>query len=364
MSVLSILLLASLAAAGVPAEPQVARAESPKVLANDDDPVPGSPDGPSIRFAENEVDQGDLLQGEIVERELVIHNDGDLPLLLSKATPSCGCTTVISFPPRIAPGDQGVLRFEINSKKIKPGPGRKRILLDTNDLLQPKAGYYFTVNVVALYQSEPSDIRLGGLFDGEKRAKIRLVGASKYGFELESASSRGGMFEIEEFFYISEGVYELTLLAPAVDAPATTRDPLDLVINVKDGRQIQVGQWVNLDHWNPITVVPEGVLLFGNRDTDPLLVEGAKPVTKMVTLRARDPKATFKILSVKLEGVPDGSFGTNVMTLTEGMHYSVAVSLPAYRTESYLNGELIIETDAAIEPIRKLKLRAMFGRKR
>ncbi len=336
-------------------------AASPMVIL---DEPPVAPEGASLRYAENEVDQGDLLQGEIVEREVVIHNDGKEPLLLSNATPSCGCTTVISYPPSIPAGGQGVLRFEVNSKKIKPGPGRKRINLDTNDPLQPKAGYYFTVNVVALYRSEPANLKIAGLFDEKKRATIRLIASSKYGFELESAESRGGLFVIDEFYWISNGVYELTLSTSAAPAPTTTRDPLDLVITVADGRKIEVGQWVDLEHWNPITVIPANALLFGNRDTDPLLVEGAKPVTKMVTLRARDPKQNFQVLSVKIEGVPEGAFQSKVTALEVGSHYSVAVTLPAYRTESYLNGELIIETDATVEPVRKVKLRAMFGRKK
>ena len=203
---------------------------------------------PKARFAENEVDQGILLQGEIVEREVVLHNDGTAPLHITKATPSCGCTTVVSVPQVIEPGGQAVLRFEINSKRIKPGPGRKRIRLTTNDPVPENGDYYFSVEVVALYRSLPPEIHLSGVYDQEKRTTIRLQGTSEYGFELEGAAPREGYFEIEEFYLLEEGLYELVLLAPAVSAPSSVRDPLDLIIKTKDGREVRVGQWVNIDH--------------------------------------------------------------------------------------------------------------------
>ena len=47
-----------------------------------------------------------------------------------------------------------------------------------------------------------------------------------------------------------------------------------------------------------------------------------------------------------------------------GFHYTVQVTLPAYRDEAYLLGKLVIVTDAETEPERVLNLRARFGRKR
>ena len=331
-----------------------------------DEPPVARPAGPSARFAENEIDYGDLLQGEIVEREVLIHNDGQSELQITKATPNCGCTEVTSFPSTIAPGGQGMLRFTINSKKIKPGSGRKRIRLDTNNPIDPNPGYYFTVNVVALYRSEPSDIRVGGVFDEEKRARIRLIQNSDYGFELESAVSRNGMFTIEDFVWVKDGVYELTVVVPANAEPAVTRDPLDFVITTKDSREITVGQWVNIEHWNPVLVVPEQVLQFGNRETDLLLGAGENPlpITKTVTLRSRDPKRNFTVLDAKIVDAPEGVFVAEVIPRTEGSHYQVAVRIPKYRTETFIVGKLVITTDAEIEPVREITVRAKFGRKK
>ena len=336
---------------------------SGSLLAADEPPI-DRPAGPSVRFAENEIDYGDLLQGELIEREVVIHNDGLAELQITKATPNCGCTEVVSFPPAIEPGGQGVLKFTVNSKKIKPGSGRKRIRLDTNNALDPNPGYYFTVNVVALYRSEPSDIRVGGVFDAEKRTRIRLIQNSDYGFDLDSAVSRNGMFTIEDFVWVKDGVYELTVVVAPSAAPEVTRDPLDFVINVKDGRTIKVGQWVNIEHWNPVLVVPENVLQFGNRETDLLLADNALPVSKTVTLRSRDPERNFSVLGVKIEDAPEGAFDAQIIPRTEGSHYQIKVLLPKYQSQSFITGKLVITTDAEIDPVRTITLRAKFGRRK
>ena len=42
----------------------------------------------------------------------------------------------------------------------------------------------------------------------------------------------------------------------------------------------------------------------------------------------------------------------------------MTVTLSEYRKEAFLLGKLIIETDAEINPVRILNLRAKFGRRR
>ncbi len=323
----------------------------------------GPPVAPVLRFSGNEVAYGDLLQGEVTEKELKIFNDGDAPLVITTATPSCGCTTVVSFDREIAPGTAGTVRFQIDSKKIKPGESNKRIQFATNDPKQPLAGYYFSAEVISLYRTDPREIRVSGLFDSEKSATIRLVGITEYGFTLMGIRSRGQMFEVEDFEEIDERTYQVKIVVGPASAPGKTRDPLDLLIEVKDGRQIQVGQWVNIEHLDPVLVAPDRALQFNNADTDRLLVAGAPPVVKTVTLRSRDAERPLQVLSARLEDLPEGAFSVEVHPIVVGSHYTVQVSLPAYRAEAFLMGKLVIETDAAVEPIRTLDLRAKFGRK-
>jgi hypothetical protein len=331
----------------------------------DEPPAGGAPAAvPKLRFGENEVDYGLLRQGEVIERELVIHNDGDAPLLVRQATPSCGCTTIHEFPREIAPGGSGTVKFQVDSRKIHPGDTRKRIKFDTSDPAQMQAAFFFTAEVLALYRSEPAAIALSGLFDRPKSTRIRLIGTTEHGFELLGARSRGGLFEITDFVEVGIGTYELELTAAAAAKPESVRDPLDMQIRLLDGTTIEVGQWVDIAHLDPVEVLPEGALQFENKETDTLLAAGAAPVTKRVLLRTRDPERPFHVLAARLDGFPEGVFETAVETVAEGSQYAVRVTLPAYREEAFLLGKLIIETDSAVEPVRTLHLRAKFGRKR
>jgi hypothetical protein len=335
-------------------------AESSLPAAGDEPPAAAAP---KLRFGENEADYGLLRQGERIDRELVIHNDGDAPLVIRQATPSCGCTTIHEFPKEIAPGGSGTVRFEVDSRKIHPGDTRKRIKFDNNDATQAQAAFFFTAEVLALYRSEPTTIELSGIFDQPKSATVRFIGTTEHGFELLGARSRGGLFEIVEFTEIAPGSYELKLEASAAQRPEKVRDPLDMQVGLLDGTTIEIGQWVEIEHLDPIEVIPEAALQFDNRETDALLAAGAPPLTKSVILRSRDPERKFRVISVRLEGIPEGAVTTSIDTLADGSQYSVKVIIPAYRDEAYLIGKLLIETDSPVEPLRTLHLRAKFGRK-
>lgn len=315
-----------------------------------------------LRFSENEVAHGDLLQGEVVEKSVTIHNDGDALLKISDAKPSCGCTEVLEYPQVVEPGKSGIVRYTIDSKRIKPGDNRKRIRFTTNDPTQHSADYYFSSDVVKLYRSDPQAIRVSGLYDREKSTKVRLIGITDYGFELLGVRSREGKFD-PEVVMVEEGVYEVTIHVPPVAAPARDRDPLDLLIQVKDGRQITVGQWVDIDHWNPISVSAVGQVQFSNRDTDRLIADPATPVAKMVTLLSRDPERPFAVEGVRLEGFPEGVFSTQLTEVKPGLHFEVLLILHSYSDEAYLRGKVHIDTDASIEPTRTLNLLARFGKR-
>ncbi|HRO24766.1 MAG TPA: DUF1573 domain-containing protein, partial [Promineifilum sp.] len=70
---------------------------------------------PRIAPASLSLELGDMPNGEIAERELVVRNDGDAPLVVDTITTSCGCTTAALEPMTIAPGTSGILRITFDS---------------------------------------------------------------------------------------------------------------------------------------------------------------------------------------------------------------------------------------------------------
>ena len=69
-----------------------------------------------IKFDKEEHNFGTLLQGEVVTYSFHFTNAGNMPLIISDVSSSCGCT-VGDFPREpIAPGKDGVIKVTYDSK--------------------------------------------------------------------------------------------------------------------------------------------------------------------------------------------------------------------------------------------------------
>ena len=71
----------------------------------------GKNDLPIISFAKTEHDFGKLIQGEQISVFFKFQNTGNMPLLITKVSASCGCTASKYPTEPIAPGAEG--RFEV-----------------------------------------------------------------------------------------------------------------------------------------------------------------------------------------------------------------------------------------------------------
>lgn len=84
-----------------------------------------------IEFDKTVYDFGTANEGDVVDVEFVVTNSGKTDLVISKATPSCGCT-VPSWPKDpIKPGASEKVIAKFNTSG-KPGMANKSITLFTN----------------------------------------------------------------------------------------------------------------------------------------------------------------------------------------------------------------------------------------
>lgn len=91
------------------------------------------PEGPLPTFAFNEElhDFGVINEGDVVEHVFAFTNTGDAPLIISKATGSCGCT-VPEWPKEpIGVGEAGEIKVKFNSRK-KPNIQNKTVTITAN----------------------------------------------------------------------------------------------------------------------------------------------------------------------------------------------------------------------------------------
>ena len=109
-------------------------------------------DQPSISLETKQFDLGDVMNGEIVSRDVAVENDGASPLVVETVSTSCGCTQASLEPMTIPPGEVGVLHINFDSGAHGlnlTGNVTRQIFINSNDPQQPEALVEFTANILA-----------------------------------------------------------------------------------------------------------------------------------------------------------------------------------------------------------------------
>ena len=74
---------------------------------------------------------GDVDEGELVKFSYKFKNVGKVPLIVSGATGSCGCTVPSTPEEPIAPGETGEIKVQFNSDG-RPGKASKQVTITAN----------------------------------------------------------------------------------------------------------------------------------------------------------------------------------------------------------------------------------------
>lgn len=84
-----------------------------------------------LGFEATEYEFGEVAEGTVVKHEFPFTNTGSVPLLITKARSTCGCT-VPSYPEApIAPGESGIISVAFDTKN-KYGRQRKPVTIIAN----------------------------------------------------------------------------------------------------------------------------------------------------------------------------------------------------------------------------------------
>ena len=93
-------------------------------------------EGPSLKFAEEKWDFGEVKEGQVKTHVFVFTNQGDAPLLIKRVRTSCGCAAALISDKNVAPGKKGELKITLNSRGYE-GKINKFVYVETNDRSQP-----------------------------------------------------------------------------------------------------------------------------------------------------------------------------------------------------------------------------------
>ncbi len=121
--------------------------------------------GPSIEFDSPTRTVTKVMDGEAIHQLFKFKNTGDTQLEITGVEPSCGCTSALPVPSKVAPGQSGQLKVEIQtlgfaaqSKNLtEVVPVSKTVIVRTNDPRQPQVVLTVNFNVAPeIVVSEPS----------------------------------------------------------------------------------------------------------------------------------------------------------------------------------------------------------------
>ncbi|MTI33358.1 DUF1573 domain-containing protein [Xanthovirga aplysinae] len=96
-------------------------------------PTPETTEGPAAKFSfeETSYDFGTIDEGDVVSHTFKFVNEGEVPLVIESARPSCGCTVPHYSKEPVPVGGTGEIQVQFNSKG-KPGTRNNSVTVTAN----------------------------------------------------------------------------------------------------------------------------------------------------------------------------------------------------------------------------------------
>ncbi len=106
---------------------------------------------PEILVPEASLVLGDVVNGEIITREVTVQNVGQSDLIIEAVTTSCGCTEATVAPMRIPRDGSGILTIRFDSGAHGPeltGQLIRQVFIATNDPQKPEIFVELAANIL------------------------------------------------------------------------------------------------------------------------------------------------------------------------------------------------------------------------
>jgi hypothetical protein len=106
---------------------------------------------PQITLETTHFDFGDVVNGEILSRDIEVSNKGNEPVITTSVSTTCGCTTAFLEPMTIPVGGTANLIITFDSGAHGPeltGQITRQVFITSNDPEQPEVIVEFTANIV------------------------------------------------------------------------------------------------------------------------------------------------------------------------------------------------------------------------
>lgn len=308
--------------------------------------------GPKLAIPEKTKDFGAVAQGQVLDANFKLMNEGTAPLLVKGVRPTCGCT-VAEFDREVLPGKEGWVKAKLDTTGFV-GPISKSILIVTDDPTTPTSSVIIKADVKPFIEALPRPLLRFNAIQGETSAQTVTVVSDQTdpfkvtGVESDQPYVTGSVRQLGPDELVKgkhTDQFEVTVSL----APTAPVGPINATLNVLTTHpkapklQLKVYGVVRaLVHVTP----PE--LQFG-------AVEAALRPGRNVIVINNQPDVQMEITGTE---VSDPAFTTEVITIEKGKRYQVSVTVKADATPGARDAVLTIQTTDAARPRLTVPVRA------
>ncbi len=293
---------------------------------------------PKIECDEQSFDFGETWVGPRLEHTYTIKNTGNAALEITKVKPSCGCTSVGSYPKRIEPGESGEFKFALNSQKLH-GRYRKSITVSSNDPDTPSFRLQLAGYCKRYVDVTPRNANFGKI-SGEKSSErvLKIINNTDTPLELSLQKAGTSSFHFELVEKEPGEKYELKVKSITPMKTGRSRGSVVLKTNVESQETITI---------SASAVVPERIELQPNEIRLSTRTKGVKGYTRTIRLTNYGTNPV-KILAAT---VNDPQIKATFSERTAGQAYLLNVAFPDnFDITKKSNLVLTVKTDDKEKP--------------
>ena len=311
-------------------------------------------DGPKMVVPEKIKDLGKVAQGDVLNVEFEIINEGDEPLEIKAVRPTCGCT-VADFDREIAPGKTGYVKARLETRDFT-GPISKSILIMTNDPQDPTTTVVIKTSVHPYVQVLPRAlVRFNAVQHEPMEQKITVVAEQEEkDFKVTGVKSSVPFLLAsirpvpadELLAGKSSQQYEITLTMEKNPPVGPVNAVLEIETNHPKAKMVPVkvfGVVRALLHVTPSQIQ------FGSVDAK------KQPGRNVIVVNNRSAGVAVKVTGAT---VNDSAFNTEVVTIENGRRYQVTVTVKPDANAGSRDAVLTLKTTDPEFPTLEVPVRA------
>jgi hypothetical protein len=307
---------------------------------------------PAIDIAQKIQDFGTVSKGDVIKATFEVKNTGTAPLEITQVRPTCGCT-VADFDKTVAPGGTGKIQAQVNTAAFS-GPITKAILVFSNDPDNPQVNLVVKADVRSFVEVLPRPLLNFNVLQGEPATdKVVLTTADGSPMKITGVDTGGGPYKVdyrelpekERLPNYKGPQWEVTVTVPA-DAPQGLLTQ-KITVSTTAAKAPQVPLNVT-GIVRPIIQVVPGEVNFG-------VVSSTAPIGRNVILINNRQESNLELSEAK---VSDSAFKADIVPLTAGQRYQVAVSLIPGAAKGEHKGTLTITTNDPSRPTIQVPVEA------